>query len=229
MRSLTIAIPALNEERKLSLTVTEMLFLARSLLTRFEIIIVNDGSTDNTGRDADELAKNNPEVSVIHHPVPTGLGQTFKECVAKAKYDYFMLMPGDHAYNTDSFRPILESLDSFPLIVGCRTNQDSARSSTRVFLSRMYSKIMGTLFGCRLSDFHGPIVFPLDQLQELELEVIGYTFQLEALVKLLRRKLSYVEKPVILNREEAGSSRSLRWKTFFDLVRIVCHLLATSR
>jgi glycosyltransferase involved in cell wall biosynthesis len=226
MSSLSIIIPALNEERRLAVTVTEMLELARSVLGSFEIIVVDDGSSDRTGEIADSLAAGNPEISVVHNAGCRGLGFVFSECMARAKCEKFMLIPGDHAYNTEGFRLLLESIGSADLIVGYRTNQASTRSGGRVFLSWLYCLVLTILFGFKLKDFHGPVVYPLRALRQVRLRLIGYTFQIEAMIKLLRRNQSFVEVPVTLNPEHAGTSRSFRWKTFWNLVNTFCYLLA---
>ena len=62
MRSLTVFIPALNDQERLVRTVNEVLPLARETCDVFEIILVNDGSTDNTGDIADMLASQSPEI-----------------------------------------------------------------------------------------------------------------------------------------------------------------------
>lgn len=227
MRTLSIIIPALNEERRLELTVNEMLGLARSSLDRFEIIIVNDGSNDGTGQIADSLALNNPEVRVIHHASCQGLGVVFSECIPRSQGDNLMLIPGDHAYNTESLGPILRAIGTADVLIGRRTNQTGTRTPLRVFLSRLYTSVMVFLFGFRLDDFHGLIIYPLPGLRNLDLRLIGYTFQIEALIKLLRRGHTFLEVPVRLNQEATGTSRSLRLKTLLDVLRIVSHLLWT--
>lgn len=225
MRTLSIIIPALNEERRLALTVTEMLGLARASLDGFEIIIVNDGSHDGTGRIADSLARGNPEIEVIHHSSCQGLGVVFSECIPRSRCDNLMLIPGDHAYNTESLRPILQAIGTADVLIGKRTNQTGTRSTLRVFLSRLYNVIMAFLFGFKLDDFHGLIIYPLPSLRNIDLRLIGYTFQIEALIKLLRRGHTFLEVPVRLNQEATGTSRSLRLKTLFDVMRIISHLL----
>jgi dolichol-phosphate mannosyltransferase len=227
MSSLSILVPALNEEQKLAITVNELLAVARSTLNSFEMILIDDGSSDQTGAIADSLALENADLFVIHNPVRRGLGYVFRESMARARCDKLMLIPGDHAYNAESLRSILESIDQADLLIGTRTNQTKARSALRVRVSQTYNQVVSLLFGFKLKDFHGPIVFPVNALRQLDLKVIGYTFQIEALIKLLRRNHSFLERPVTLNAEHPGSSRSLRWSTFWDLVRAITHLLTS--
>jgi dolichol-phosphate mannosyltransferase len=227
MRSLTIFIPALNEEHRLVRTVNELLPLARETLDQFQILIVNDGSTDNTGEIAESLARQSPEISVVHHARPCGVGASFKEVVALAACDYLTLIPGDHACNVASLGPVFEAVGSADFVLGYRINQDEARTITRVIISRTFNRLMGALFNLPLRDFHCLAVYPVRPLRDLNLRAIGYTFQIEAIVTLLRRKHSYRQIPITLNREGHGSSRSLRLKTFSDLLGAFWRLLIT--
>lgn len=223
--SLTIFIPALNEEDRLPLTVNELLPLARATCPAFEVLIVNDGSTDRTGFIADTLAREHSEIAAIHHSRPIGLGASFKEALATARCESLTLIPGDHVCNTDSLRPMFEAVGSADLILGYRTNQSAARSRTRAIISRIYNMVMRTLFRFPVTDFHCVAVYPARALREIELPAVGYTFQIEAIITLLRRNYSFREVPVALNKEGPGTSRSLRFKTFRDLVAALWHLL----
>src|SRR5260370_41255054 len=73
LKALTIVIPALNEAGKIAATVEEVLPLARELLSDFEILLVNDGSTDETGAIMDEVAARHAHMTVIHHAQRRGL------------------------------------------------------------------------------------------------------------------------------------------------------------
>ena len=73
-KSLTIVLPVYNGESQLALSVTEMLELASDLTPHFKIMIVDDGSTDETSTVAQELAHRYPQVSVERQRQRSGLG-----------------------------------------------------------------------------------------------------------------------------------------------------------
>lgn len=225
MRCLTILIPALNEEQKVALTVREVLAAGRRLLDQFEVILVNDGSTDRTGAIADALALENPEVQVIHNEQRRGVGWAFWEGIARAKFDRLTVVPGDHAYNVDGIERLFSAVGSADLIISYRTNQAHARQRRRAILSALYQRLVGLMFGFRLRDFHSTVVYPVLELRDMGMRTAGYTYQLEVLVKLLRLGMSYVEIPVILNPSGRGTSRALRPKTFFDVLWAIWRLM----
>src|SRR5262249_43088278 len=85
----------LNEEKTLCRTVEWTLEVLKSVTDDFEIIVVDDGSTDVTGRIADELAARYPHVTVIHHPRPTGFGGALDAGFRAATKDVISLIPAD--------------------------------------------------------------------------------------------------------------------------------------
>jgi glycosyltransferase involved in cell wall biosynthesis len=91
----------LNEEAKIADTVNAILPLAHNLLDDFEVVLVDDGSTDRTGLIMDQLKTQDSHVTVIHHAARRGLGMAIKEVTQLAKFEFLVLIPGDDAYRHD--------------------------------------------------------------------------------------------------------------------------------
>jgi dolichol-phosphate mannosyltransferase len=223
-RTLTIIVPALNEESKIASTVKAILPLARDLLDDFEIFLVDDGSTDATGSIMEELKNSDPRITVIHHEKRRGLGFTFKEVLRLAKCDSIVLIPGDDAYRHDGIAGMFRAVGAADIVVCCRDNQ-SDRSVTRSFQSHTLRAILNCLFGFRLFDYHGVIIYPLKWVKRVDLNADGYGFQLCALISLLQLGLTHVQVPVSLNAELKGSSRALRLGTYYELGTTIWTLL----
>ena len=225
MSGLSIIIPALNEDQKISLTVKELLQGGRQYLTKFELILVDDGSTDQTGEVMDRLTQGNPEVKVIHHPQRLGVGQAYRSGMNMARYEYITMIPGDHELNKKTFEDLFQAVGKKDLVIGYRVNQSDARPFYRVMISRLYTILMNVLFGFRLRDFDSLIIYPAKLLKESNSHASGYTYQMELLVQMLRKGLTYSEVPIILNLVEVKSSRSLSWRTLWDVARMTYSLL----
>lgn len=224
-RTLTIVIPALNEEKNILLTVHEILPIARQELDGFELILVNDGSSDGTGLAIDHLAASDNAVRVIHHAQRRGVGASYKEGILNARMNYVTLIPGDHEAHPSTWPEFFRAVGKADLVIGYRTNQHVSRPMYRVILSRLYTWVMGRLFGVRVRDFHSLVVYPTNTVRRDELQFVGYTYQLELLVELFRSQVSFTEVPVVLLPVEAKSTRSLSFQTLRNVMQTTVRLL----
>ena len=93
--SLSIFFPTYNEELNIEESVNKAEHVVRELTDMYEIIIVNDGSTDRTGEIADKLSLINKKVKVIHHSVNQGYGSAVWSGIQAAQYDYIFFTDAD--------------------------------------------------------------------------------------------------------------------------------------
>lgn len=224
MRSLTFLVPALNEEKYIATTVEEILPVARRELDTFEMILVDDGSTDRTGEIMDSLASENPEIQVIHNPECLGLGWSFQKGIEIARFDYMTVIPGDNAYNVDGLDRVIHAMDAADMVISYRQNQAKTRTLFRQLLSRSYRFFIALIFGFKPKDFHSVVVYPVSGVRALDLQLLGYAYQLEVLVKLLRRGYSFAEVPVSLNSYNQHNSRALRLEVLAQISKMIWHL-----
>ena len=222
--SLTFVVPALNEETVIVEVLLDVLSVCRKHLKTFEIIAVDDGSVDRTGSLMDDVARENPEVKVIHNPVNLGIGSAYKRGLAEASGDYFMLLCGDGGLPASSLPPIFEKIGQADIVVPYMPNLDRIKTRFRYILSRTYTGILNLIFGLDLRYFNGLPVHRVSLLRSLEINSDGFGFQGEILVKLIKSGHSYVHVAVP-GAEKTNKSSALKFssilsvgKTFFCLV-----------
>ncbi len=228
MRELSIVIPALNEEEKLVPTVQDLLPECRRELDRFELILINDGSSDRTGEVMERLAKENPEIVVVHHAQRQGLGATYRDGIDRARMEHVTLVPADDLCDKVTWGPFFRAIGSADLVLAYRANQAAARPLYRVVLSRLFSWINSLLFRVWVKDIHSLVIYPTASVREIKMQSAGYTFQLEMLVPLCRSGYSFVEVPMYMHPENMKHSRSLRWSTLFDVACMMSRLAIRS-
>ena len=100
--SITVIVPALNEEGNIRDTVTSALSALSERFPRHEILIFDDGSTDRTGETADSLVAEYPGVRVIHNEKTRGLGYCYRTGARLASCEYVVMVPGDNEHPADS-------------------------------------------------------------------------------------------------------------------------------
>ena len=94
---ISFAVPAYNEEKFIKNTIDTIIEAVNiTEITHYEIIIINDGSNDNTGNIINRLSLNNNCIKTFHHKQNKGLGYSIKEAIGVAQYEKFIFVPGDN-------------------------------------------------------------------------------------------------------------------------------------
>lgn len=120
IKNLSVFFPCVNEEGNLEETVRKAIGFLQRLKLEYEIIIVNDGSTDKTGQIADKLAGQNPNIKVIHHPKNLGYGEALKSGFYNAKFDTIVYTDGDRQFDFSEVTKFIDKLGDADLIIGYR-------------------------------------------------------------------------------------------------------------
>jgi dolichol-phosphate mannosyltransferase len=223
-RRLSIVVPALNEEEKIAETINGILPLARDLLDDFEMILIDDGSTDRTGSIMDTFAAEEPRIVVVHHAQRQGVGAAFKSALLQAKFGAITLIPGDHAFQNKGIGRMFKAAGAADIVITYRDNQ-SDRSLNRSIQSHSLRFVLNSIFGFWLFDYHSMIIYPVRWLRQIPVKADGYGYQICALISLLQLGLTHVQVPVSLNAELKGSSRAMRPRTYYELGATILTLL----
>jgi dolichol-phosphate mannosyltransferase len=218
-------VPALNEEEKLRVTIADVIGVAEKFFDQFEILIFNDASKDGTAQIADELARNDPRIKIIHNPARQGLAVNFHNAIAMAQYEYITIVPGDGAFRIDGLETLYGAVGKAQMVVSYRTNMWETRSRIRYVVSRSLTHVVNLLFGLKLKDVHSLAVFPTAPLKKMKLISTNAGFFVEILVKLIRLPLTYVVVPMPLTLETHVLGRSLlEFHRGADMFRVLLHL-----
>lgn len=205
---LTVVVPAWNEERRLAATVEEVVAAARRRLPAFEVVVVDDGSTDGTAAVAGRLAARFPEVSVARHPANLGVGAAYHTGLTRARFPYLTLVPGDNAFHAAALDAVFALVGKVEMVVSYRANP-RARTPARRLLSACCTRAMRVVAGRPIRDAHSLYVFPVAQARQVRRNT-GYGYHIETLATLLRGGVPYAEVPVRLNPRPDSSSKVMR-------------------
>lgn len=225
---LSIVVSALNEAGKIADVVGGILPVARMFLEDFEIILVDDGSTDATGSIMDRFASRDPKVRVIHNSHPMGDGFAFKTALATASFDSITFIPGDGTFRNDGIARMFRAAGAADLVITYRDNR-AALALQRAVVSHLARFILNLLFGFWLADHRSMIIYPVKWLREAHIKINGCGYQVCALISLLRLGLTYVQVPVSLNMAAKAPSRKIQARNYLDLTKSVVILLLSSR
>lgn len=108
----SLVVPAFNEAAIVAQNLARLCAYMSLLEARFrwEIVVINDGSTDTTGDLADEFAKAHPNVRVFHHITNFGLGQAFKFAFNRCRGEYILTLDADLSYSPEHIEQLLNKI-----------------------------------------------------------------------------------------------------------------------
>jgi glycosyltransferase involved in cell wall biosynthesis len=166
---ISITIPAYNEESTLEEVVTEATAAAALVTQRYEVVIVDDGSVDRTGKIADSLADRHEAVRVVHHTQNLGFSGAIRSCLENAKGDYVFLGPADGQGRYEDLLRFWELADQHDLIFSERVDRQDGIH--RKLASAVFYTFFRALFGERLPQFSATFLFRRDAIPELPVTV----------------------------------------------------------
>jgi 2-polyprenyl-3-methyl-5-hydroxy-6-metoxy-1,4-benzoquinol methylase len=180
---------------------------ALSGLTRdFEIIIVDDASTDGSQTIADTLAAADDHIRVIHHKTNRKLGGVLKTGFRAAEKDIVVYTDMDMPFDFVLLKDILPLIKDADIINGCRiTYEESFR---RKLYSKVYNVLIRSLFGLKVKDVNFALkIFRKDILKSLPLKSEGSFISAEYLIRSQYRGCRILEIPVDYRPRRWGRSR----------------------
>jgi NAD(P)-dependent dehydrogenase (short-subunit alcohol dehydrogenase family) len=207
-RSISVFIPALNEEKNLEPTVARLIEALTVTVEDYEIIIVDDGSNDGTGAVADRLAGENSAIHALHNSRNMGLGYCFTQGCREARKNFFVYIPGDNTWPYRSFVELFGNLGRADVVTSFAINPDVRPVGRRV-VSRLYTRVLNLLFGRHLQYFNGLTIYPVEFLRRNPATTFGFGFQAEVLLKALNLGLSYIEVALPIDARTAGGSKAV--------------------
>jgi glycosyltransferase involved in cell wall biosynthesis len=150
-RGLSIFFPAYNDSGTIASLVITALRTARKLTPDHEIIVVNDGSKDNTAEILDELARTYPEVRVVHHERNRGYGGALRTGFASATRDLIFYTDGDAQYDPAEMEVLWRRFgDDVDLVNGYKISRSDPIH--RIVIGRVYHHTVTLLFGLTVRD-----------------------------------------------------------------------------
>jgi dolichol-phosphate mannosyltransferase len=208
-----IVIPTYNERDNLEWIVGRV----RTAVPEADVLVVDDGSPDGTGKLADELADADPQVGVVHRSVKAGLGAAYLHGFAVALergYDVIGEMDADGSHQPEQLPSLLAALRHADLVIGSRwvrggsvVNWPLSRKALSVG-GNLYTRI---LLGLPVRDVTaGYRLFRRSTLEAIDLnsvESAGYVFQADLAWRTVQAGLRVVEVPIEFVERIRGESK----------------------
>lgn len=207
---LSLIVFGYNEEACLEPVLTEILEFLEGAVERYELIFVNDGSSDGTGPLADRMAAENPHLRVIHHTVNKGIGAALRTGFGAVQMGWVSLLPADGQIAPDQLTRLFDQVqaDTRLVIAHYPRRFETADNLQRKVLSRGLRVLLFLATGVR-QKIDGCYLIQRDLLESLTLRSQTFFLNLELPIRAIRSGAGVGEAALEVRPRMAGESKVL--------------------
>jgi glycosyltransferase involved in cell wall biosynthesis len=207
-------VPVYNQEKVISYSLSrirEALYLTN---LNFEIVVVNDGSSDNTLAILEKEKANDPKMKVISYSKNKGKGYAVKEGVMQSSGDITVFIDGDLDIHPFAIKEYVNELNNCDLVIASKRHPLSRVNAplSRKVLSRMFNLIVRTATGIKLKDTQSGLKVGYGNLLRDFFKVMNvnrYAFDVELLTIAAMMNLNIKEMPVEINLDNRFRIRQI--------------------
>ena len=204
MVAISVFFPCCNEQQNVARTVENARTVLEKLGADFEIIIVDDGSTDETGHIADEIAGRESRVKVVHHPRNLGYGAALQSGFKTASKELVFYTDGDGQFDINELPALLPLMERYDVVSCYRLNRRD--SIIRKINAWCWTKLVCLLFGLNLRDIDCAFkLYKRAIFDRIKMESKGALIDTEILVRAARKGYTITQKGVHHYPRSAGA------------------------
>lgn len=218
--SLTIAIPCYNEEKLISITLDTVVAALQNATFSYEIIVIDDRSTDATSRVVEEWIQAHPDknVRLSRNPRNRGLSRSYVDGAFLGKGKYYRLVCGDNAEPKEVLEQIFKHVGEADMIIPFQSKVLN-KSILRKGISKFYTFLVNSISGYRIRYYNGLAIHTRYNVMRWGPYSFGFGFQAELITRLLNEGASYVEVPVegLVHQKKDARASALNLYNFLSV------------
>lgn len=222
IQSISVIIPAYNDETTIARLVQDTDCLLKEISSDYEIVVVNDGSKDNTLNVLQELTRKFSNLRLINHEQNKGFGKTIKELYHAGTKDLVFSLPGDYQFAPKELLAMAKGLHKYDLVIGHRVHRNDP--PRRKLQSAIYNLMLRIFYGCGYKDVNSIKLFRREILERVKLESDTPFVDAELCIRTYKAGYKVIEIPIEhlprLSQGASGGKFSVIWETFSDLMKM---------
>lgn len=224
--SVSFVLPAFNEEENIEKAVADTVAVAERHCSTYEVIVVDDGSSDRTAELVTECMGTNPRVRLVRHVTNGGYGQALRSGFAAAELDYVFATDADNQFDMNELPLLLGWADQADVVAGFRrVRQDPFMRRANAWA---WNRLVRTLFCVPIRDVDCAFkLYRREALAAIDIETGGAMIATEIMVKLARRGAAIVEVGVTHLPRTAGSPTGADLRVIARALRDLCRVYPT--
>lgn len=222
MKKLSIIIPVYNEDQTVEEVIEKVANVKLPGITK-EILVINDGSTDQTKSKLSRAAKSRANVSVYNSIINLGKGAAVRIGLAKCSGDIIIIQDADLELDPNEYYKILNPIitGKAKVVYGTRfwgNNNHQISFKTR-FANLFLTKMVNLLYSANLTDMETAYkAFTRDVLTGIRLRALEFEFEPEITARILKKGLRITEVPITYNPRSKKEGKKMRAKDGLEAV-----------
>jgi dolichol-phosphate mannosyltransferase len=219
--SISIIIPVYNEILNLDGTYANLSYAINLLkLKDYEIIFINDCSTDESLAKLKKIKKKNINIRIINNKINIGLSESIQKGIKFSKKEFIWWLPSDDNLKYKEIIKMLKHYSDFDFIY---TKHLMKRNYFRKFVSHSFTVIVNFIFNLNFSYYNSLFLVKKKHLKKISIKSKSQFWMAELSIKLLSISNNFETRTLKLNERKAGSSNIFNltqlYKTVIDLIK----------
>lgn len=221
--SISVFFPCFNEQENVERMASQCLKVLREISEDFEVIIVNDGSSDKTAEVGERLCREHPEIKLINHETNKGYGAALQSGFRACSKELIFYTDGDGQFDVNELPGLLEYIPEYDIVSCYRIKRQD--SFVRKFNAFCWTTLVGILFKLKIRDIDCAFkIYKREVIDNIEMHSTGALIDTEMLAR--ARQKGYRIKQVGVNHyprtagKQTGAKISVIFKAFKELFRL---------
>jgi glycosyltransferase involved in cell wall biosynthesis len=208
MVQLSVVVPCFNEEASLDGCVTELARVLQEAVPSYEIILVDDGSTDRTAEVGRRLAAENPKIQLFSKP-NGGIGSAITLGFSQAVGKYLTYAPADGQFDPAEIPRLLDAVQDADVVIGYKASLRSYPLVRRIH-SWTYRMLLRCLFSIRSPDVNFIHLYEAGAYRTIVPCSLGSFFHAETVARAVALGLRIAQIPLTLRDRTSGSAKGAK-------------------
>lgn len=212
VNSISVVIPAFNEETTIEEVVKDVILSLKKLKLDYEIVLVNDGSTDITGQIIDKLA-HSKKIQAVHHKENKGFTGAMKTAFAAARKHFVFLAPADGQFDFSQISKFTKTIDKFDAALGYRIKNEEP--FYRKLNSKLFHILCRILFGIKFREISTVSLWRRTVLRSISTTSDDRSAMMlpELIFKAMKKNYKFIEVPISWRARRGGKAKGAGFVT----------------